>query len=79
MQQQMLHELERMIALSIDELWTEAEYYNAVGVVLAIMYLFSPQGRIIGIQTMRLVQSVDIFTTGFTDTGNAASVTHILS
>jgi hypothetical protein len=28
---------------------------------------------------MRLVQSVDIFTTGFTDTGNAASVTHILS
>ena len=70
MQQQMLRELERMMALTDAELWVEREYYHAAGVVLAIMYLFSPQGRIVGIQTMLLRQTIEIFERGFTDTGN---------
>ena len=70
MQQQMLRELERMMALTDAELWVEQEYYHAAGVVLAIMYLFSPQGRIKGIQTMLLRQAIEIFERGFTDTGN---------
>jgi len=69
MQQEMLRELERMVSLTDEELWTEVGYYSAAGVVLGVMYLFSPQGRIIGIETMHLIQTVEIFEKGFTDTG----------
>jgi len=65
LQKAVLRELERLEALPDSELRTAAGYYRVAGLLAVAMYVYCPQGRYSGIESLLLEQVVDIFDQGF--------------
>ena len=68
-----IRELDRLEALTDAQLDCESNYYRAAALVAVAMYVFCPQGRYSGIQSLRLEQVIDIFGQGFADTDELVS------